>query len=487
MTDVNANDLRQINDASDIYDLYVGQGSQAKSGIEIEIPFYNPKAPSLAVMTKGQNRVVKNSAMAAIPEDDWLHYEVTSEVLEVAGNAYDFAHMKEAFKDINTKIHTLMDKADEYGLKRSYFQELPEHNMDDLITRLLGFDRYKALFSPYREDMKKLVRHFMINRSTQVSISHRDPEHLLKNIRRIYMLAPFLFLATDNGSGFLDGRPFSGHLGMYLRYHGFPEGRGGVLPYVFKVKSGEELITQHINLVMNNPLPIYYNAEGNLVQVPSGDWSVTFNSLRKQGLNTSSNYYLSESLVWPEVKIAALRDSEGEVFGHRYEARMFGAGIHQHQSAYMIVNALAFHEKFGNAVDELLKRYGFDDDHLEMTALRLEQAYSVARNHGERFFDIPYGTGTMAAFAKEFADLFEDMADDIGMSDEAHPLLTICRTGYTDTKVNRTLFPSIGSALVQQRYYDASIFKDPNRCAHDVFRREVSLARRASSSSSSVA
>ncbi len=476
MTDVNANDLTWINKAEDVYDLYKGQGEQAKSGIEIEIPFYNPKTPSLAVMTKGQNRVLKNCALSALPEkDDWVHNEPTSDLLEVAGNPYDFAHMEVALDDINTKVRVLSEKAEAFGLKRTYFQELPERSAEDLLTRLLDVERYKAFYAPLREDMIKCARHFITCRSTQVSVSPINMDHMLKNMRRIYMLAPFLFLATDNSSGFMEGKPFNGHMGMYMRYHGLPEGRGGVIPYVFTAKSSEEFIGRHIDQVMNNPLMYYYDYDGALVPTSSGDWSVTFNSLRERGLNTASNYYLAQSVIWPDVKVAVLQNDEG-VFGHRYEARMFGVGIHQHQTAYLVVNGLAFHDKFGEAVDELLARYGFDCDYLQQTYIRLEKAYSFARNHGGRFFDIPYGIGMMADFAKEFADLYEEMAADIGMQEAAKPLSTICRTGYTDTKVNRVLFPSLGSALVHQRYYDSSIYDDPNRCAYDVFKREVSLA-----------
>ena len=238
-------------------------------------------------------------------------------------------------------------------------------------------------------------------------------------------------------------------------------------------KPGEEFISSHINHVMNNPLFMYYNREGTLTGVPSGDWSVTFNSLKERGLNTASNYYLAQSLLWPDVKIAGLKDDQDNVYGHRYEPRMFGVGIHQHQSAYLVVSALAFHDKFAEAVDELLARYGFDCNYLQQTHVRIDKAYSLARNHGGRFFNIPYGKGTMADFAKEFADLYEEMAEDIGMQDVASAFATICRTGYTDTKVNRILFPTLRAALSQQRNYDPSLFDNPNRCAYDVFDKEI--------------
>ena len=60
------------------------------------------------------------------------------------------------------------------------------------------FERYQIMYAPYREDMTKCVQYFAVCKSNQVSVSHSDPDHLLKNLRRLYMLAPFLFMATEN-------------------------------------------------------------------------------------------------------------------------------------------------------------------------------------------------------------------------------------------------------------------------------------------------
>ncbi len=473
MSEVNASDLTQINSVDDVFELYSGSGNQAKAGLEVELSFFDPQSSDLAVMSLSQNKVLKNSAAAVIPDHDWVHTEPTSELLEVASIADSFDNIKNVLDDTNKKIRILSDKALGLGLKRSYFQELPDRSADDLLSRIVDIDRYHIMYSPYREDMKKCVEYFAVCKSNQVSVSPYNMDHMLENVRRLYFLAPFLFLLTENSSAFSEGRKFDNNIGMSLRHDGLSGGLGVMPEYVFTAKSGAEYIENHINHVMNHPLFMYYDLAGDLQRVPSGDWSVTFNSLRARGLNIASNYYLAQSIMWPDVKIATLKNSNGDVTGHRYEARMFGVGMHQHQSALIITSALAFHDGFAVRIDKLLANYGFDNILPQNICKLLDESYKAAREHNGKFFDIKYGNGIMAEFAREFADIIEDIADDINMLEEMQPLLTICRSGCTDGKVNRLMFPTLDDIMEFQRTHDASIFYSPNNCAYDLFEKDI--------------
>lgn len=468
MSEVNASDRRVINSKDDVLATYQGAGDNAMTGLEVELAFFDPNSPDLAAMSLPQNLVLKNAAQDALTGiGQWVRNEPTSELLEVNSIAAKPQELKKILDDANTKIKILTQKAEGLGLKRSYFQELPDKTAQELLSRIVQVDRYIAMYDPYRADMKKCVEYFAICKSNQVSVSHRNPDHLLENVKRLYLLAPFLFLLTDNSAGFCEGQPHSGHVGMTQRYNGLLEGRGGFPPYVFTARNGDEFIDAHINHAINNPLFMHYDLEGNLIKVPSGDWSVTFNALKERGLNTASNYYLAESLLWPDVKIAALKDENGVVTGHRYEGRMFGVGIHQHQTALLIMSALAFKQDFAAQVDELLQSFGLS------TAESLNKAYANARNHNGKFFDIAYGTGTMSDFAARFADLIETAYDGENLDEELQPLLTICRTGCTDGKVNRKLFPTLEKTLEFQRDYELTIFDNPNQCARQIFEKEL--------------
>ena len=143
---------------------------------------------------------------------------------------------------------------------------------------------------------------------------------------------------------------------------------------------------------------------------------------------------------------------------------MFGVGNHQPQTAYLITAALAYDLEFAIGVDELLKAYGMDQkQNLTHTYNSVKEAYVAAENHNGAFFDIPYGTGRMNEFAKSFANLLEEIAERHDMIDELMPAITICRSGCTDSKVNRFLLGTYENVLAFQKNYDPHIFDDPNQ------------------------
>lgn len=487
MSTVNAEDLTKIETADDVFPMYEGVGENAKAGIEVELAYYDPEDPELKPMTLAQNKVLRNSARAKLKgASPWLNLEATTDVLEVASIARGYEDSKEVLDDTNLKIKVLTEKAAEIGLKRSYFQELPDKTADYLLNNITDVDRFQAFFNPYRADNLDMVRYFAVCKSNQVSVSYKDYDHLLKNVRRLYVLAPFLYLLTDNSSSYIERKPFSGHIGMHFRHYGLRDNkRGNVVPYIFTAKTGEEFIANHIEHVMNNPLFVYYDEEGQLIKIPTGDWTTNFRTLKEKGLNTASNYYLAQSTIWPDVKIATLKDENGNVNGHRYESRTLGVGIHQHQTSFIIVAGLAFHPTFGEEVDALLCKYGFDVDTLEGLYQQVGEAYQAARQHDGQFFDISYGSGTMADFAKEFADLIEPVGADMDMIEETEPMIKIMRTGCTDGKVNRSLATTLDEAIAFQRSYDPAVFDNPNMCSRDVFEKKLSSDHPCSSSKQS--
>jgi len=481
MAEVKADDLRLIDSPADVRHLYEGSGNDMKAGVEVELCFFDPKSADLTPMNELQNNAIRNAANEILEGNDWFHQEPTADFLEVGTFACAFGCVKPIIKDTNKKIALITRKAQEKGLKRSYFQEFPDKSAKTLLKGLVNVPRYQAFFGPPREDMMDIAAYFSVCKSNQVSISYEDTAHLLPNIRRLYALTPVMFLITDNSSGFDQGKPFSGHAGMHHRtsLHTSEGARGAIPGHLFTAANGDEFIDRHIDQVMNNPLYVYYNTEGELIRIPSGEWS-SFNKLREQGLNTASNYYLAQSVLWPDVKIAPLKDDKGEIYNHRYEARGIGVGIHQHQSALLIISGLAFKEDFARETDELLKAFGFDWSEPDALKQRLMASYKAARNHNGKFLDIAYGTGQMHDFTHKFADIIERHMDSHAVHDELIPILDICRTGCTDGKINRCLFPDLQSALDFQRNYDPAIFTNPNKNARMAFIEQLERAGRKS-------
>ena len=453
MSQVNAADFRPINNADDVIENYNGAGEAAKMGIEVELAFFDPE--TYAPMSVAQNEALLKT-METTHNADWVRVEPSAETMEVNSIARDFAGLQDVLKDTNDKMDTLTSEAAKIGLKRSFFSDLPDKTYKELLDNIVNVERYQAFFQPPRDDMMEIAAYFTVCKSNQVSVSYRDHDHMLKNVRRLYAMAPFLFMLTDNTSAVAEAQPFTGHHGMQYRRNLY--GRGGCPCYVFTAKSGEEYIANHINHVMNNPLYVFYDEQGVLNRIPTGTWA-TLNTLKKDGLNTASNFHLSESILWPDVKIAALKDSADQVVGHRYEARMFGVGIHQHNTAGLITGALAFQGTFGDKIDELLIRYGFDfDGKEEDTRLYVRNSYDAARAHNNKFFDIAFGNGNMSDFAKDFANILEESLAGKGFEAELAPILNICRSGMTDTKVNRLLFPALTDIQNHQSSFDADIF-----------------------------
>lgn len=462
MSDVNANDQRKINDSDDVIETYLGAGSDMMAGIEVELAFFDPETPDLTPMTIPQNKVLKNAANAECGED-YARNEPTSEMLEIGSHPGKPDELKAIIADTDHKIACLTQKAADIGLKRSYFQDLPNATAEQLLQNVVDIDRYQAFFAPPRDDMKAIAAYFSVCKSNQVSVSYQDPQHLLANIRRLYALAPVLFMLTDNGSGFDEGVKFKGHAGM--RHRAALNDRGGCPDYVFTAKTGDEYLRAHINHVMNNPLFVYYDENGKLIRLPSGEWE-SFENLKNKGLNTATNYFFAQSILWPDVKTAAIKDENDTVTGHRYEARMIGVGMHQHVSALLIIAGLAFNPLFAQKTDRLLASFGFDWQDPDTTHKYLKAAYNNARNHNGRFLDIPYGTGTMIEFASAFADLIEEAYLGTDLESQTTAITSIARTGCTDAKVNATLFDTLDKALEFQRNYDPALFSETTNTAH---------------------
>lgn len=469
MSEVNASDTRPINTIDDVYETYLGAKDEARAGVEVELAFFDPKSHDLDTMTVCQNKVVKNAANAACG-NNFIRNEPTSEMLEVGSVASKPENLGKVLNDTQKRIECLTQKATDIGLKRSYFQHLPDKTAKQLLSNLMDVDRYQAFFGPPRDDMQGVAAYFSVCKSNQVSVSYKHADHMIENVRRLYVLTPFIFTVLDNAAPFNEGQRFTGNAGMHHR--AALGSRGGVPPYVFTAKTGEEYINSHINHVMNNPLFVYYNEEGKLVRIPTGEW-ITFNELKEKGLNTATNYYFSESILWPDVKIAALKDAKEKVINHRYEARMIGVGMHQHQTAAILIAALAFDPTFARGVDRLLAEYGFNLTKPESLKAPLEKAYKAAREHNLQFMDIQYGNGSMHDFALAFADLVEKSYFIASYDVEITPFLGICRTGLTDSKVNAYLFDTLDKAKTFQREYDPALFENPLQSAQMVFEKEL--------------
>ncbi len=432
MSEVRPDNKHLISHPEDVLHLYQGAGSGSERiGAEAEFSFYDPA--TLKVMSLEQQRwIVSRSTFN-------VHLEPGADLLEVASKAYPPDQAVKVIEDTAEMLAELDVLAAEAGLVRCPFEFMPNVQADRLLENISKVPRFQTFFVPVREDMRDIARHFVLSKSAQVSVSYRDPGHLLENMRRLYFLAPFLFMLSDNNPGFVEGNPepVNYHPGLVFRSSlGF---RGGIPPHFWTAESGEDYIGGHIEQVMSGAMFAYFERDGTLVRLPNGNYT-NFLELQMAGqeLNTLSNYFLAQSTLWPDIKIAQITGDSGEVTGHRYEARMFGSGPHQYASAVVIVRALAFNQNFASRVSRLLKEFGFYCDSPASSRQLLEESYLQARVHGGRYFSIRYGIGTMRDFAGMFAEALEEFfSEEPEYRKFSEPLLHICRTGRTDAFANR--------------------------------------------------
>ncbi|NCC22022.1 MAG: hypothetical protein EOM26_06120 [Alphaproteobacteria bacterium] len=439
MSEVNGRDFRLVRTVSDVLPLYEGAGeANVRCGAELELCFFDPV--TLRPMNSAQNEQLR----ALAPFD--VHQEPGADTLEVLSAPQTLDDGRRVLAEIGEKAAFLTGTARSLGLKRCYFEFLPHVRPETLLADVVAAPRYQAFFVPVRPDMADIAAYFVQSKSAQISVSYSDLDHMLANVRRLYCLAPFLFMLCDNSPPFMNGDPAPvNHLpGMALR--SALGNRGGIPPYLFTAATGEDYVRAHIEHVLRGPMFAYYDCNGSLVRLPDGQFT-SFESLRFEGLNTAANYFLAESTLWPDVKIAALRDDSGNVNGHRFEARMFGSGSHQTATALAIVGGLACLPAFAGSVERLLKEYGFACDQPAATRGLLGDSYHAARMHGGRFFDVPFGLGRMRDFAERFGDILEDAYSAHPLGEAIAPALRICRTGRNDAAASRRHFRDLPSVL----------------------------------------
>lgn len=447
---------RKISSIDDVWHLYqgVGQG-QGKMGTEIELAFFD--AQSLAFMTKTQKKELIKAAAAKGAD---LNEEPFCDGLEVCSIADSFENIQNILDDTHRKIVLTVDLAAEAGLKRSFFEQSPQVKTNDLLNNIIDNPRYQAFFVPVRADIDAIARYFVSSKSVQASVSYETPDHLLENIRALNYLAPFLFMLTANNAPYLNNDPEKINYLAGMNYRHALGHLGGVPDYIFSAKDGEDLLRQHIETVLSTRVFSIFDHDGKQVKTPENQWK-SLRDLESEGLNTEQNYFQVQSMLWRDIAIKPFKDAQGQLSQHRYEARMFGVGMHQHVTASIITGGLAFNSEYHRAVTDLLGKFGFLASQPETTKERLSDAYKNARIHNNKFFDVAYGTGTMRSFAKEFGQITQSLLTDRYLQDSMAPMLYICETGNSDAKAHHDYLCNLEMVKDQQRAHDNQDINNP--------------------------
>ena len=124
MSQVNSSDFTLISSSDDVIGTYDGAGGDSKMGVEVELAFFDAENPALPPMNVAQNEAL-HEAMAKQGDHAWLRKEPSAETVEINSIAADFSHIKDVLDDTQDKIRRLMQAAQDLGVKRSFFSDLP--------------------------------------------------------------------------------------------------------------------------------------------------------------------------------------------------------------------------------------------------------------------------------------------------------------------------------------------------------------------------
>ncbi|MCF8496166.1 MAG: hypothetical protein K9G62_05790, partial [Alphaproteobacteria bacterium] len=378
----------------DVYALYTGAEDHQKIGLEIEQMLYYPDALETLKAQESEALALKGTA-DGVP----VNHEPSATSLETITDAFTPGDLPALIAQTEARFDYFRNLTAEAGLAISPFGHLPHIFPTD--HEVVSKERFQTFFNPPRSDMQEVFKFFANSMNIQVSVSYRDPTHLLRIIRMAVALEPLFFLITDSNSGFFENKPIDYSLNLHLN-----QGKGingGVPDFYYTVRTGEELIRAHIDFTLNHRhMFAHFDFGGKLRKLPAGEW-VAFSDLERLNLGpqTMLNYRQAQSESWRRaINISPIVDESGSVIGHRAEFAPFQTGLmHQRATAPLLTGLIAFNDGFYDATEILLRECGIDLAALDKDRNILEANFQAACYHGNAFHDVRFGAKTIRDFA----------------------------------------------------------------------------------------
>lgn len=436
-------DDRPVHTSQDVRALYVGTDDNPhldapRIGIEIEQTLYHPDTLELVDKTLSA-KLTEQGKSDGIP----VHHEPSSTSLEVVTDAFTPDDLQSLLDQIEDRFSYFRNIITREGLCFSPFGHLPHVFSSD--HDVVDKERFQTFFNPPRADMQEVFQFFANAMNIQVSVSYRNPDHLLRIVRLAVALEPILFSATDSNCGFFENEAIDYSLPLYLNTQ---KGiNGGIPDFYYSARNGQEFLDSHIDFTLNHPhIFAYFDFNGKLKKLPEGQW-VAFSDLERLDLGpqTLVNYRQSQSESWRRAaNIAAITNADGQVIGHRAELASFQTGLmHQRFTAPFLTNLFAFDECFQSETEVLLKDVGIDVTNLSACRDVLESNFQEACYHQNRFHELPFGSGTIKDFVLPFADLIESSYQNTPFKAFVKPIIHIFRSGRPDWLVYREHFRTL--------------------------------------------
>lgn len=444
MTDVNKSKAQLINSEEEARALYkpASEKYHGKVGLEVEMPLYKAGEKGPQIPTANEMMQMA-SDLKAKGFDAQLE---ASGVLEYASNAVLVKDVAQLVKQVEQDISDFEDTAASYGYTRAPFSILPTTTPEEALRNKVSRERLEVAIAVLTEIYPEGITNVpLLTTGVQVSLSPKDDDEMFRMARRGYMLTPLLIGAMGSSSGFATNDNHRQDVHLRSKYYEGYGASGGISQAFLESSNAEELVKNHVREVFDAPMFFAYDKDGSLIRSKKDD-VLTFRKLVDRGLNTLSNFELAETFLYNDIKIANLRDGQGQVVGKRVEVRAADAGIHQPVSTLLLTAAVVPDGKTADAFDALLADYGFTGDPKKDAPL-IKAAHKAAVEHGGKFMDVPFGNGNLRDFAADVASLVSaHYENDKAIAPEISKLTEILLTGESDAKQNAAKYPTLQDA-----------------------------------------
>lgn len=403
MTDVRNDNTTLINSIDDVLPLYAGNGlatGQQTIGMETEISLYRRNADgSLAGASAKECADIVNTLKA---KGYTAQLEMASAV-EYASNAYRVTDLARMSRDVHSDYVVFCQHIDAAGLNTAGAQ-LPFATLASARDNLVDRDRARGLVEGMqRFKPEEFLKVTLLCTSTQVSVSYSDADDLYRTLCTGYALSPVIFALFANHPAFIENGVDVRNQHPRAAWYGAFGEVGGIPASVLNARNGEEFIRLHAEQVYNNDMLFYYDQQGEIVWPEK---PLPFAALTELGLNTRSNYDLSESFLYHDLKVCNIRDENGVATGKRVEFRGFDSGTLSTLTAHGFVGLLLRDENASAELQGLLLSYGLTPD-CEDFAHNLQASRDAVAHHGGKYLDVAYGRGTLREFCGELADILD--------------------------------------------------------------------------------
>lgn len=502
MTTISDSDYRRVRGLEDVRDLFYPEVSgdfKPRCGTEEE-GFYVYKDNLQPIKDATNVELVRRLKAMGISTSP----EPSPSQLEHVTDAYTYEELGKVCADMHEKRVAIHNVCESLGIMRvpmpsiphvSSQQALSEYIQPTLDDKSRGVRQKGLMTGPFQsavlssEGYDYPVKNTVIHYTCGV----RDMDEKLKNGRRKQFLQPAIILLMENRSPFDYGtknrHTWKKDISQSMRARLVLGARGGIDNNYFNANTGDELAQLEYEDIISHPMFARYlpmktesgSLKSDFELLTLGKQSVpSFAGLIEEGseLANRSNFLMARSLMWRWLKSKNTFENDAEqninAIGLLLEVRDIDTGIFQADCTPLIYAPMDFDPDFAGQVDDLLAKYGFDSDNYDDNGLlMLERARFSAyyrgneRIHGNSdFLNIPYGSGNMHEFIKEFVDMLDQYyAKNIPqLRDQLRPLKYIAETGNTDAQIAKRLITNPSDNEGYLRAHDPAWMLEPSIC-----------------------